>query len=466
MRVPPTDWVPDWARRAVFYHIYPLGFLNASHRNDGTGDPVPRLADLRRWYDHIAGLGVTAIYFGPIFESRSHGYNTVDYFRVDRRLGDNALFGEILRELHGRGIRVILDGVFNHTGRGFFAFQDLIEKKRDSAYRDWYHVNWGADSRHHDGFAYQSWEGHEDLPKLNHANPDVRNYVFEVSRMWLGDVGVDGWRLDVAHEIEPDFWWEFRRESKKVRPDAFLVGELINGDYRTWVAPDLLDSGTDYQLYHALTRSFNHSNFHDLRATLDRAYHPEWGLYADLSLLTFLGNHDVTRILSELAEPRHVYPALILLMTLPGIPCLYYGDEVGMRGHKHNGDGDLRPPMLTPDAEWPDRERALYREIGRLAAIHKANPALLYGRYATLDATSSTFAFLRQHVRETVIVAINASPKARSVTLAVAHEGIRDGTAFYDVLNSGQGGFSVQAGKLDIPEVHPGWGRVLVAAEG
>jgi glycosidase len=457
------DWVPDWVRRAIFYHIYPLGFLDAPRHNDRQAQPVPRLAELRQWYDHITNLGVTAIYFGPLFESLSHGYDTVDYFTIDRRLGDIALFQQIVAELHERGIKVILDGVFNHTSREFFAFQDIRRHGRSSRYADWYLINWGADSAYQDGFAYESWEGHQSLPRLNLKSPAVRNYLFEVARMWLGDVGVDGWRLDVAYEIGPDFWWEFRRVCKQVKPDCFLLGEMIGGDYRVWVAPDLLDSGTDYQLYKAIWSSLNAANFWELKAVMERAFHPEWGVFKDLTLLTFLGNHDVTRILSQLNEPRHVYTALLILMSAPGVPCLYYGDEVGMRGRKEEGDVALRGPMPSPEAEWPDRERAIYREAARLAGIRKTHPSLLYGRFAPLEAGDTVFSFLRQSSRETAVVALNSGGRPVSLTCPVGREGVPDGTTFTDVLDPDRPAYTVQGGRLSVDKIWPYWGRILIA---
>jgi len=458
-----TDAVPNWARDAVLYHIYPLGFLDAPPHNDRSQPPVPRLADLRRWYDHISGLNVTAILFGPLFESTSHGYDTVDYFTIDRRLGDNTLFRQMVDELHARGLRVILDGVFHHTGRDFFAFRDLREQGRASRYADWYHVNWFSDSRYGDGFAYDCWEGHESLPRLNLGNAEVRRYIFEVARMWLTDMDADGWRLDVAYAVDPAFWWEFRRVCKAAKPDCFLVGELIGGDYRTWVAPDLLDAATNYQLHAAISPSFNGRDFTALRAAIERAVDTEVGLYRDIALVNFLGNHDVTRILSQLADPHHIYAALIFLLTAPGIPCLYYGDEVGMRGRKEEGDAALRRPMPAPDAPWPDVGRDLYRETARLVAIRRAHPALSEGRYATLHAVGSAFAFLRQHVREAAVVILNGGAEPISLTLPVGVEGIPDGTTFYDVLNEGDGNFTVQGGTLRVRDVYPAWGRVLIA---
>lgn len=462
---PTTRWLPDWAAGAVFYHIYPLGFLGAPLRNDG-GDKVPRLAELRRWYDHVAGLGVTAIYFGPLFESQSHGYDTTDYFSVDRRLGDNALLRVIIDELHERGIKVIFDGVFRHTGRDFFAFADIRRNGRSSPYVDWYNLNWAADSEFGDGFGYDSWQGFQGLPKLNLANPDTRKYIFEVARNWLGDYRADGWRLDVAHDIDPDFWWEFRRVCKEANPDCFLVGELARDDYRVWVAPDLLDSGTNYQLYESFKRSFTQHNLADLRANLERASHPEFGVFKDLSLMTFLGNHDQTRVLTALKDRRHMYPALIFLLTAPGIPCLYYGDEVGMVGDKDYGDEGVRQPMPLPDADWPDANHDLYRETARLVALRKQHPALAYGSLIALDAGPTTLAYLRQHSREWVIAVLNIGDKAVRLTLPLAEAGVPDGVVFTDALESSLPDLKVQHGKLANVEVQPGWGRILVASTG
>jgi cyclomaltodextrinase len=464
VRIPQDpNWPPEWARRAIFYHIYPLGFLDAPQHNDRQSDPVPRLAELRKWYDHLHQLGVTAVYFGPVFESHSHGYDTINYFSIDRRLGSNELFGEIVVELHDRDIRVILDGVFHHTGRDFFAFRDIREKGRDSDYLNWYYLNWGADSRYGDGFAYDCWEGHQSLPRLNLDNPDTRNYIFEVAKMWLGDVEVDGWRLDVAYEIGSNFWWEFRRECKNINPDCFLLAELSGGDFRTWVAPDLLDSGTNYPLYHAVYQALNKGNFWELKSVMDRAKHAEFGVYNTITLFNFISNHDVTRILSQLDNPRHFYPALIFLMTAPGIPCIYYGDEVGMRGKKEDGDEALRKPMPLPDSDWPDVERHIYRETSRLAAIRRAHPSLTNGRYASLDGGRRVFCFLRQHVREKAVVVLNSADEKTPVTMNVGREGIPDGTLFRDVLDPRNPTFAVHDGKLSIDAVWPGWGRILIA---
>ena len=430
--------------------------------NPGSG-MESRIAHIRDWYEHLTEMGITAIQFGPIFESHSHGYDTIDYFRIDRRLGDLTLFREIIDELHEREIRIILDGVFNHTGRGFFAFKDIQENRHNSAYVDWYDIDWESNTEFDDGFSYQSWEGHNALPRLNINNPDVKQYIFEVSRFWLGDVGVDGWRLDAADQIDPKFWWEFRRTCKQVRPGAFVFGELIHGDYRTYVAPELLDSATNYQIYKPIWSALNDMNMWELKHGLDRAFDSEIGIYQGLSLVNFLSNHDVTRVLSILDNPRHVYLALILLMTIPGIPALYYGDEIGLRGHKDNGDRALRPAMLKSSDEWPDTDRDLFQQLKRLIAFRKAYPALVDGGYAPIDTDNSFFSFVRHHQNQWVIVMINPQDAPIDRVLNLNRESIPDGVVFHDVLNAENRGFSVSEGRLVLDKIEAYWGRILVA---
>jgi glycosidase len=453
---------PTWAAGGVFYHIYPIGFLSAPHENDRVSPPEPRLAELRRWYDHIAGLGVTALYIGPVFESLTHGYDTTDYFAIDRRLGDNDLFRTVVGELHERGIRIILDGVFNHTGREFFAFKDIREKGRESGYCDWYHINWGADSEFSDGFWYESFEGHQTLPELNLDNAAVRQYVFSVARTWLSQYSIDGWRLDVAHQITPQFWWEFRRECKTVNPDCFLLGELIKGDYRTWVAPDLLDSGTNYQLYYSTIKALNDHNLVDLGASAERSYNQEIGVYSGLSMVNFLGNHDVSRISSILQDPRKVAPAIIFLLTMPGIPCLYYGEEIGMDGFKEHGDADLRHPMLLPDQDWPDIGRGLYQLISQLAHNRRQHPALRFGSFMLLQSSPDHMVFSRQHASGWAVAGINIAEQTLNVEVPVAEAGIPDGTRFVTVLGESSHELTVKGGRLiiDIPGL---WGCILVS---
>lgn len=461
MDQPSAVWMPSWARSAIFYHIYPLGFLDAPHQNPG-GEVVHRLPALSGWLDHIALLGCNAIYLGPIFESISHGYDTTDYFRIDRRLGDEADFRAFIEHAHLRGMRVVLDGVFNHTGRDFFAFRDLREKGPASRYADWYHVDWTKRSRSGDPFAYRGWEGHEHLPRLNHSNPQVRDYIFEVARMWLKDNNIDGWRLDAIEEIPVDFVWALRRECKSARPDALLLAETVHGDFRTYVDEDLCDTGTNYQFYDPLWQALSSQDLTVLDSAFARIFDAEVGLYRHLMLMNFIGNHDVERIASRLDNPAQVFLALLLMMTVPGIPSLYYGDEIGLKGKKQNGgDWNLRPPM-PPREDWPDQRGALYEATARLATLRRRTPALREGLYLPIDSAADCLAFLREARSQKAIVVVNARAGAQRIELNLREHGFGEGAGFVDMLDPKHPRFYVRDGKLNLPSVWGNWGHVLV----
>jgi cyclomaltodextrinase len=360
------SYLPEWANDAVFYQIFPLGYFGAPTVNDGKSKVQPRMANIRNHYKHFQELGIDAVYFSPLFESGTHGYDTFDYFEIDRRLGDVKLFKEIVKELHEIGIKVVLDGVFNHTGKGHFAFQDLMKcGASDSEFSNWYHVGvrrWDyegwCDAKSGSSFSYDCWEGHPVLPRLNLKEPAVRNHIFDVAKFWLEEVGIDGWRLDVAHEIEPDFWREFRAVCDSVDKDCLLVGEMIHGNYNDWVGHDRLHSGTNYQMSHATWHSLNEHNYEYFYNALLR----ENNLFNGLTLVNFLGNHDVPRIASNLDNPAHYTHAMVVMLLMKGIPCLYYGDEFGMEGtpadgtDEHSGGDDaMRRPMPDTDkpGTWP-----------------------------------------------------------------------------------------------------------------
>jgi len=481
-RAPPPCPVPDWAKDAIFYAIYPLGAFGAPFTNDQYSAPVPRLAKIRQQYDHLQSLGVTAVYFSPLFESETHGYDTVDYFQIDRRLGDLSLFKEIVGELHARGIRVILDGVFNHTGRSHQAFQETARNgPARSQYANWYKIgatpteyegwctiNWEEGSGF--GFAYDCWEGHPQLPQLNHSDKSVREYIFRVARFWLQEVGVDGWRLDVAHEISPDFWREFRQACEEVKPDCLLVGEMIHGNYRGWVGGDRLHSGTNYQLARAMWSSLVERNYDELFTAIQR----ETKLYDGLTLLNFLSNHDVIRLASVLDEPAHYTLATASLMLLPGIPCLYYGDEFGVEGvpgtgadEASGGDDALRTVMLNPidDESWPEIGAERLAITRALVRVRRAFPVFTHGRLDVHSIVygSTHFVFLRQLGTQVGIVAFNSS---REVTepWPEMHVPLADGTVFQDVWSNDAATFEVQdGGKVYIGPLAPNSVRVLVA---
>ena len=439
------------------YQIYPLGtpgqggggfFGGVPATNDLTSPPETKLLLLRHWYTHLKELGVTSIYFSPLFESETHGYDTVDYFLIDRRVGDLASFKTILKELHELGIKVILDGVFNHTGRQFFAFQEIIKAGKDWAncpFKDWYFISEG-NSTYDDPFAYRSWEGHEELPELNVENEAVREYLFKVAKFWLGEVGVDGWRLDVAHELPPAFWRDFRTACTEANPEHVLLGEVIHGDYNVWVGPSkgLLHSGTNYQLSKALWSSTKEHNFYELDSAVTR----DNMMYREMSLVNFLSNHDVARVATQLeGEPQHNRIAHFLLLTSRGIPCIYYGDEVGIKGRKEEGDAALRQAMVNPDpasGEWPPGGKELFDFISALVKFRALHPALVDGSHHPLycgkgeyGMANNEIVFARRAEGEMLIVAANADKEHTHVEVFMGHLDKAPGTPLVGIWGDG-----------------------------
>ena len=335
-----------WLEDAVLYHVYPLGALGAPARNDFSAPPSPRLQALHAWVESAADLGANTLYLGPVFESSAHGYDTADYFNVDRRLGDAEDLAGVSEALHRRGMRLLLDGVFHHVGRDFWAFRDVLAAPDRSAFRHWFFLDPRGRSPYGDPFSYEGWRGHFDLVKLNVHHPEVKSHLFEAVRTWRQKFGIDGLRLDVADVLDLDFQRELARECRALRSDFGLLGEVIHGDYRRWIGPDQLDSVTNYELYKGLYSSHNDENYFELAHSLSRQFGPR-GLYERLPLCTFVDNHDVDRIASRLREPAEIYPLHLLLFTIPGVPAIYYGSEWGIDGKKSAGDPALRPALAV-----------------------------------------------------------------------------------------------------------------------
>ncbi len=456
------SYIPDWVKHGIFYHIYPLGFFNAPKYNENESTTVNRLVNIRDYYDHFKKLNINTIQFGPIFESVSHGYDTIDYMKIDRRLGTNEFFKEIVSELHERGIRVILDGVFNHVSREFDAFKDIQQYREKSWRKHWHFIDFSKNSPYNDGFDYKNWEGHYELVKLNLNEKDVRDHLFSVVSYWLKEVNIDGWRLDVAYQISSDFWHEFRRVCKSAKQDCFLVGEMIHGPYTKWVGPDLLDAGTGYQVYKSIWSAFNSNNMHELKSVLERSFHSEWGLFKETALLNFLGNHDTTRICSILNEERYIYPAFIFLFTTNGVPKIYYGDEIGMLGVKEeHSDDALRKPMPRSGGSWPQDGGAIFECVQKLIHLRKNNHGLIYGDLTPVYAENNVLAFLRRSSTQTILVII--SNNLQTVTKKIPLWNLNlDGSRFTELLEQGgQKEFTVQNNHLQA-ELFPCWGRVLL----
>ena len=386
-----------WYEEAVFYHIYPLGLLGAPEYNDHS-QQVHRLPELKAWIGHMKASGFTALYLGPCFSSGSHGYDVADYRRVDERLGDNEDLKELVRCCHEEGMHVILDGVFNHTGRDFFAFRDLKEYRENSRFRDWYlNVNFWGNNSFNDGFSYENWGGYDLLPKLNVYNPEVKEYHKETIRFWVQEFDIDGLRLDAADVLDFGFMRELRGLAGSLKDDFWLMGEVIHGEYSRWVNHETLHSVTDYALHKALYSGHNDHNFFEIAHTYKRQR--DMGL-GDAHLYHFVDNHDVERIITKLRDKRHFLPVHVLLYTLPGIPSVYYGSEFGTEGRKERGsDASLRP-ALTIDGISYDNQ--YYQIIRALNHVHKKESALWYGDYRELQLTTTKYAFSRSDVLVTV----------------------------------------------------------------
>ena len=393
----------SWYNEAIFYHIYPLGLTGAPKEND-YGTPVHRLNTLLPWIDHIKKIGCTALYIGPLFESVGHGYETTDYKKLDSRLGTNEDLTNFVKACHDKGIRVIFDGVFNHTGRDFFAFKDIQKNRENSPYVNWYcNVNFGGNTEYNDGFSYENWGGYNLLVKLNQRNPEVQNYICDVIRFWVSEFDIDGIRLDAADVLDFDFMRVLRHTADEVKKDFWLMGEVIHGDYSRWVNGQTLHSVTNYALHKALYSGHNDHNYFEIAHTVK--YLQNMG---DLDLYNFVDNHDVERIHTKLQNKVHFAPVHVLLYTLPGVPSIYYGSEFGIDGKKEKfSDASLRPALDLKDYADAVTKNPCTALIAALGKVRQGTPALSYGSYSELALTNRQFAFARDLDGVRVIVTVN-----------------------------------------------------------
>ena len=401
-----------WYERGVFYHMYPLGMTGAPKHNDAT-EVTNRFKELDKWIPHIRSLGCSAIYIGPVFESASHGYDTRDYKLVDRRLGDNDSFRNFVAQCHQEGIKVVVDGVFNHTGREFFAFKDIQEKRRDSPYKDWYKgVNFDWQSPCGDSFGYEAWQGHFELPCLNLFNPDVRSYLFDVIRFWIDEFDIDGIRLDCANVLDFNFMKEMRSQTETMKEDFWLMGEVIHGDYSRWVNSEMLHSVTNYELHKSLYSGFNDHNFFEIAHNVRRLEAIGRQLY------TFVDNHDEDRIATKLKLREHLFPIYLCLFTLPGIPSVYYGGEWGIEGKRTNTSDEALRPAISIEQEG-ELHCELTDLIAQLGQIHSQQEPLHTGRYQELLLTNRQYAFARHGEDSVIIAAVNNDDEPASLAIPV-----------------------------------------------
>ena len=425
-----------WFEEAVFYHMYPIGMTGAPRRNEQT-EVTHRFGELEKWLTHVAELGCTAIYIGPLFESTSHGYDTRDYRLVDRRLGDNEDFRHFVEKAHGMGIRIVVDGVFNHTGREFFAFRDIQRNRENSPYCCWYKgINFGWNTPYNDGFGYEAWRNCFELVNLNLWEPQVREYLLDVIGFWIDEFDIDGIRLDCADCLDFSFMQDMRRFVNSKKADFWLMGEVIHGDYSRYVKPDMLDSVTNSELHKGLYSGHNDHNYFEIAHTIRREFDQNGGIYRGMRLYSFVDNHDVDRIASKLKVPGHIYPVHTLLFTLPGIPSVYYGSEWGIQGKKEGSNDDfLRPAVNLEEAleEIPDPK--LLSWIKTLGKIRRDYQALSDGVYQELLLTNRQYAFARILGNEGVIVAVNNDEQEAQLRIRVPQSGktcvsLLDGSVF------------------------------------
>ncbi len=407
-----------WYDEAIFYHIYPLGLTGAPRENSYT-EPVHRLNTLIPWIAHIREIGCNAVYIGPLFESVGHGYETTDYKKLDSRLGTNEDLTNYVAECHRQGIRVILDGVFNHTGRDFFAFRDIREKRENSPYRDWYrNVNFWGNNQYNDGFSYENWGGYDLLAKLNQSNPAVRDYICDVVRFWVSEFDIDGIRLDAADVLDFDYMKALRRVADEVKPEFWLMGEVIHGDYTRWVNEGTLHSVTNYHLHKALYSGHNDHNYFEIAHTVKRLYGMGGNRPDGLKLYNFVDNHDVERIYTKLNNKAHFAPVHVLLYTLPGVPSVYYGSEFGIEGKKERySDDSLRPALSLSDFGDALEKNACTGLIAALGKARQKIKALSYGDYQELLLTNRQYAFSRNCNGESVLVTVNNDDSDYVMTL-------------------------------------------------
>ena len=407
-----------WYDEAVFYHIYPLGLTGAPKQNS-YGEPEHRLNTLLPWITHIKKIGCNALYIGPLFESVGHGYETTDYKKLDSRLGTNEDLAAFVAECHRQGIKVVLDGVFNHTGRDFFAFQDLKQNREQSAYKDWYcNVNFWGNNEYNDGFSYENWGGHNLLVKLNQHNPAVKDYICDVIRFWVSEFDIDGIRLDAADVLDFEYMKALRRTANEVKPDFWLMGEVIHGDYTRWVNEGTLHCVTNYTLHKALYSGHNDHNYFEIAHTVKRLYEMGGNRIDGLRLYNFTDNHDVERIYTKLNKKEHFAPVHVLLYTLPGVPSIYYGSEFGIEGKKERfSDDSLRPALSLSDYENAEEKNPCTRLIAALGLVRRHTAALSYGDYRELLLTNRQYAFSRNYNGVSVVVTVNNDDSDYVMTL-------------------------------------------------
>ena len=394
----------SFINESVIYTIYPLGFCGAPVFNDGKLEY--RLDKIYDCIEHFKKMSVNVLVFNPLFESTRHGYDTIDYRKVDCRLGDNNSFKAICKTLHDNGIRVMLDGVFNHVGRDFFAFKDVQQNLQNSRYCSWFqNLNFGGNSPKGDPFWYEGWAGHYDLVKLNLQNNDVVNYLLDSVKFWIDEFDIDGLRLDAADCVDIEFFKKLKNTCKSKKPDFWLYGEITHGDYNRWANNETLDSVTNYECYKGIYSSHNDHNYFEIAHSLNRQF-ANGGIYQNIYTYNFVDNHDVNRIASTLKDKNHLNNIYTLMYTMPGVPSVYYGSEFGIEGKRTQySDAELRPCLDLNNVENANYD--LFNHIVKLGKVRLALEALKYGKFENVNIMNEKLVYKRKTDNQTVFIAFN-----------------------------------------------------------
>ncbi len=445
----------NWINDAVFYNIYPLGFCGAPKQNDFV--KTYRLDKIYTFIEHFKDLGVNAIVFNPVFESSKHGYDTIDYYKIDSRLGDNESFKKICDTLHENGIRVLLDGVFNHVGRDFFAFKDLQQNHISSIYSNWFNnVHFDRKSPKGDNFSYEGWAGHYDLVKLNLQNENVVSHLLDAVKFWIDEFDIDGLRLDAADCVDLEFFKKLRHTCKERKPDFWLYGEITSGDYNRWANENTLDSVTNYETYKALFSCHNDRNYFEFAHSMDRQC-GDYGIYKNLYLYNFVDNHDVNRLSSNLKDKALLKNTYTLMFTMPGAPSIYYGSEFGIEGKRTpHCDYDLRPCINLGEIQNPDTQ--LLEHIKKLSKIMHSLDAFKFGKYKNENIQLETLCYSMKTDNQSVFVLLNQSGDKRNIGFNTNHNGV-----LTDVLNNNN---QYNCNGYTNIEVEPKSSMILVANDG
>ncbi len=413
----------QWTENAIFYQIYPLGFCGCEQYHQQIQSH--RILKIKEWIPHLLEMNINALYLGPIFESFEHGYDTSDYRKIDHRLGSNDDFKEVCTALHNAGIHIVLDGVFNHVGRNFWAFLDVKEHKEKSSFCSWFqNLNFSSNNPMNDGFTYDTWEGHYNLIKLNLNNEDVVQYLLESVAMWMDEFHIDGLRLDAADCIDPVFFKKLKHFCTQKNPNFWLMGEIIHGDYNRWANPSMLNSVTNYECYKGLYSSHNEKNYFEIGYSLNRQFGNN-GIYSSLLLYNFVDNHDVNRLASTVRDERDLYNIYTMLYAIPGIPSIYYGSEYGIKGIKQNGsDAELRPCLYLEQLE--NCNTKLYHHIVKLGTIYTHSPALKHGNYEQIVLRNQQYVFLRKSTEQCIYAIFNVDENDANVDFSVSSNQLYD----------------------------------------